>query len=338
MKKREGEISNCKLPGIYFDKVRFDELAEDFLRDYQLNCKKSLQRAEISIKLLREAFGGRRVTDITTPAIQKYVEDRMKWICRDCGGRFEAQDKCPHCQSGNLKGGAKHATINRELSALKRMLTLGAKQYPPEVDRVPHIQKLKENNVRVGYFEHDEYLALLKALPSNLRALVTFGYKTGWRRSEITSLTWSRVDLSEGTVRLEAGETENDQGRTVYLDDELLKFLKIQWLRRHKDCDLFFHREGNRIKDFRGAWKNACEEASIEGKLFHDLRRTAVRNMVRAGIPEAVAMKISGHKTRTVFERYNIVSPDDLKKAAEKQQAYLEALENGDGHKMGTVN
>jgi integrase len=305
LEQREGAIAEGKLPGIHFDKVRFSDLAEDFLRDYRVNGKKSLPRAERSVRHLKEAFEGLRVIEITTARIQAYIE-------------------------GRLQEGACNATINRELSALKRMLNLGAKQTPPKVDRVPYVPMLKENNVRDGFFEHGDFLALRDALPNHLRGLVTFAYKTGWRVSEITGLTWRQVDLEQGIVRLEVGTTKNDEGRTMYLDDELKEVFSCQKsLIRQKGTlspYVFPNREGtDRIRDFRGAWDNACKRAGIGKKLFHDFRRTAVRNIIRAGVPERVAMMISGHKTRSVFDRYNIVSASDLKQAAKKQEEYLKS-------------
>jgi len=305
LKNREGEISKGKLPGIYFDRVLFDELAEDFLTDYRINKRKSTERAERSVRHLEKHFEGYRVPQITSPKIKDYIKYRMD-------------------------EGAANATINRELSALKRMLNLGAQQTPPKVDRVPYIQMLKESNVRQGFFEHAEFLALRDALPSYLKGFVTFGYKTGWRFAEINGLTWNQVDLSNGIVRLEAGETKNDAARTVYLDDELQQVFTDQWEARKTSSKLspyvFPDKDGiNRIHCFWGAWQKACKDTQIGNKIFHDFRRTAVRNMVRAGIPEGVAMKVSGHKTRSVFERYNIVNDADLKLAAEKQEIYLKS-------------
>jgi integrase len=199
---------------------------------------------------------------------------------------------------------------------------------------------LKENNIRKGFFEHGEFLALRDAMPEHLKGFVTFGYKVGWRISEICSLTWAQVDMKQGIVRLEPGETKNEEGRTVYLDDELLEVFSCQWNRRKELGTalphVFLNQDGmDKVKRFDKAWKTACKKAKIGVRLFHDFRRTAVRNMVRAGVPERVAMMISGHKTRSVFDRYNIVSDADLKLAAQRQAAYLE---NATGTISGTIH
>jgi len=306
LKKREGEISEGKLPGVYFDRVRFDELASDFLTDYRINQKKSLVRAERSTKHLKGYFEGFKVSLISTPHIQSFIEERQN-------------------------EGAANATINRELSALKRMLNMGARQTPPKVDRVPYIPMLKENNIRKGFFEHGDFLALRDSLPDYLKGFVTFAYKTGWRVSEIENLTWNQVDLDQGIVRLETGETKNDEARTVYLDEELKEVFNCQWEARKKNQKLlpyvFPNRDNlDKVKRFDKSWKTACKASGVGIRLFHDFRRTAVRNMVRARIPERVAMMISGHKTRSVFERYNIVNDSDLREAAQRQESYLEGL------------
>ncbi|MGA2939436.1 MAG: site-specific integrase [Syntrophobacteraceae bacterium] len=153
-------------------------------------------------------------------------------------------------------------------------------------------------------------------------------YKTGWRKSEITGVKWADVDLKNWTVRLNAGETKNEKGRIVYLDSELQEILADLWQSRKTSGKLtehvFMNADGtDRIKKFDTAWATACKRVGVPGKLFHDLRRTSIRNMVRAGTPEVVAMKISGHRTRSVFDRYNIVSEEDLKQAAMRQEEYL---------------
>jgi len=303
LKQREGDISQGKIPGFYFERVTFEELAKDFLRDYEINKKKSIVKAKTSINHLNKSFKDMKANRINTIEINAYIQSR-------------------------LDEGAANGTINRELAALKRMMNIGARQTPPKVDRVAYIPMLKENNARKGFFEHDEFLKVRDKLPCYLKGLMTFGYKLGWRVSEITGLTWSQVDRVRGVVRLEPGETKNDEGRTVYLDTELKEIINTQWeLRKQSQRVLHYvfpnRTETDYIKDFRSQWNKAFKDAKVERKLFHDLRRTAVRNMVRAGIPEGVAMKISGHKTRSVFERYNIVSGADLREAAFKQEKYL---------------
>ena len=129
---------------------------------------------------------------------------------------------------------------------------------------------------------------------------------------------------------MKAGETKNDETRTVYLDGELKEMFRSQWEVRGKNGAVlpyaFPNAQGDGpVKTFYKAWKRACKEAGLRVRLFHDFRQTAVRNMVRAGIPERVAMMVSGHKTRSVSERYNIVSDPDLRLAAQRQEAYLQA-------------
>lgn len=329
LKKREGEIAEGKIPGIYFDKVRFEDLAKDFLTDYKVNERDTLNRATWVVECLKKSFANMRVVDITTDKIQAHVEKRMK-------------------------DGLTNGSINRELSALKRMFNLGARCTPPKVNLVPYIPMLKESNVRKGFFEIEEFIRLKNALPDYLKPVVTFAYHTGWRSGEILNLTWDKVDLKEGIIVLNPGETKNEGARTVYLNEELLKEMKALQSKRQLNCPYVFSYNGNKIKSIKTVWRTACIKAGLcepykdangnpvvkklkkgkvkekivmkPTKLFHDFRRTGVRNMVRAGIPERVAMMISGHKTRSVFERYNIVSDQDLREAARKSQFYHEKI------------
>ena len=299
---REGEIAHGRLPTYIFDRVTFDDLAADYLADYRANRKKTCCKAERLVRLhLQPFFTGKKVTDLTSVLINEYIITR-------------------------LTSGAANASVNRELSALKRMLNIGAQQTPPKVDRVPHIAMLNENNTRKGFFEYEEFQRLTAVLATHWKRPVIFAYRTGWRFSEIANLTWDRVDTKFWIVRLEAGETKNSEGRTIYLDQELQALIKDALKVRRLGCPYVFHRDGEQLKHSKHWWETACTKTKLEGKLFHDLRRTAIRNMIRSGIPERVAMMISGHKTRSVFDRYNIVSEDDLRSAAQRQSEYLKGL------------
>jgi integrase len=167
-------------------------------------------------------------------------------------------------------------------------------------------------------------LAFRDALPDYLKGYVTFAYKTGWRKEEMESLDWNHVDLKKGVAWIDPGRTKNDKGKIVYLDAELKQLFSHQWEKRKKTGILtqrvFPNKPGtDKIKYPYWHIKKPCRQLGLD-KILHDFRRTAVRNMVRAGIRERVAMQLSGHKTRRVFERYNIVNDANLELAAHRQE------------------
>ena len=316
LKKRLGEIGRGRLIGPTEEKVTFEAMATDLVNDYKTNGKRSVRSAELSVHHLRAHFTLDRAVDITTDRIRAYVADRQ----------------------GN---GAANASINRELAALKRMFTLAVQA--GRLSTRPHIPMLDEENARQGFVDHESFLALRDALADYLQDPVAFLYYAGWRVSEMRRLEWRDVDLAGRVIRLRPELSKNKTGRVLPLSGELLDVIARAAELRRLDCPSVFHVEGQPIGDFRKAWWKACvavglgamvpngrltpkgePELTYQGLTRHDLRRSALRNMVRAGIPERVCMALSGHKTRAIFDRYNIVSEADLTDAADKLHTHLQ--------------
>lgn len=325
LQKREGAIANGQplLPKIARH-FRFEEAATDLENNYKIEGRRSLDELQRRIaKHLMPCFRGRRMSTITTSQVRAYIAKRQEDVIIVRKPRAEGEEPVTRPVSAG--------EINRELTALKRMFSLAQKD--GKLLHRPHIPMLREDNVRVGFFEADAFEAVCRHLPAELQPMIRFAHLTGWRiTSEVLPLEWRNVDFTSGEVRLDVGSTKNGDGRVFVMTAGLRTLLEAQ--RDERDqlkrkgliCPYVFFRmvaKGRRgpkaprpIKAFTKAWAAACVAAGCPGRIPHDLRRTAVRNMVRAGIPERVAMKLTGHKTPSVFQRYNIVSDGDLASAA----------------------
>jgi integrase len=308
LKEREGRVAMGQpvLPRI--DRIRYDAISNDLWEHYVTSGNRGLREAGARFKPLNQFFQNRRVAAITASETTKYIAWR------------QAQ-------------GVANGTINRELSVLGTMLRLAYER--GKVLRLPTIHLLKEASPRSGFFERDQFLAVRRHLPEALQVAITVSYTFGWRTSEVLTLERRHVNVSEGTIRLDPGTTKSGEGRLVYLTPELKPLLEEQlkrvdelgWKLGRIVLFLFPHLtgqyQGRRIRDFRKAWYMACRKAGCAGMIRHDFRRTAVRNMINSGIPERVAMQITGHRTRSVFDRYHIVSPSDLQNASLKIHGHI---------------
>jgi integrase len=293
-KSREG----VKLPENIRAVVRVADLAPALARDYRVNEKKSLRSVELRLrKHVLPFFAGMKVDNVSTDDINRYIDARRK-------------------------GGAANGTINRELAALKRIFNLARTSTPPKVRGVPVFPHLKESPPRKGFVEDRQYDKLTAGSGELwFRAILAVAYTFGFRRGELLKLRVRQVNLLAGTIHLEPGSTKNDDGRAVKMTREVWELL-AQCVRDKAPDDHVFTRSANEpVLDFRSAWASLTSAAGLSGLLFHDLRRSAVRNMVRRGVPETVAMKISGHKTRSVFDRYDVTSGADLDQAAARIEA-----------------
>jgi integrase len=241
---------------------------------------------------LRRHLGHERTVTVDGERIAKYKADRLREKTRR--GTTTAR-----------------ATINRELAALRKALKLGVEWN--RISGAPKIELFPEQNVREGFVEPGTFEKIAAQLKQPWRDAATFAYVTGWRFREVFDLAWSEVDLEARTVALPARRAKSKKGRALVLAGDLLALVERRYELR--DGRLLFHHQGRRIMDIRKRWHKATAAAGVPGLLFHDLRRSGVRNLVRAGVDPTIAMRISGHKTRAIFDRYNIIDESDIAQA-----------------------
>jgi len=311
LKDRLGRIGRHEPTGAAINRTTLADLKEIILTNYAANGSKSERYARGAFRRLEAYFKPhQKAASITTTELTGYVAYAKE-------------------------GGYQPATIGYDLAILRHSYRLA--HDAGKIGAVPKFPKLRFNNARKGFLTPGDYLILLGELPEHLRPVLTVAYYSGWRvRSELLTRQIKHVNLREGTLRLDAGETKNGEARLLVfkglpeVEAAITPLVQsamppaipgVVVLYPDPDVYLFRHPDGSPVRDMRAAWCGACQRAGIQRHL-HDLRRSAVRNMVRAGIPEAVCMKLSGHLTRSVFERYNIVSHDDLTNAASRLAAF----------------
>jgi integrase len=324
---------SCDLDADQEVRAKCDCLCCALERDLKFRGKESQQNTS-NLNRVRRDFGELRAIALTADDVDKYIEQRL------------AEGSAP-------------ASINRTTQLLGQAFHFGIQR--KRLTSAPDIRHLSEKgNERQGFFGETEFRAVVDNLPAYMKDFVRFAYFTGMRRGELASLKWEDVDGD--VLRLRAENAKNGEARAVPLEGELAELIERRREARRVKMEgrplvlsaWIFHRDGEPIGDFRKVWRTACcmagvgklvcptcegpvdaeyncancsrtwarEELKYIGRLFHDFRRSAVRDMVRAGVPETVAMTISGHKTRSMFDRYNITNDRDQRDALRATQEY----------------
>jgi integrase len=297
-------------------RIKIDSLAELYLADRRGTAPKSIDWLKsVWDSHLKPFYGGYLAARITTEKLIEYRNER-------------------------LESGASPTSVNKELTILRAMFNHGFEAYtPPKVSRVLKFpERLREPNPRQGFLTDEQYDSLQANCKHQwLRALLAVAYTFGFRKSELVGrvqrgqpgMRVSQIDLKDRTIHLWAGSTKNDEARTVKMTDEIYEVLR-ECVRNKKPNDaVFTWANGKPVRDFRAAWGELAKAAGVPLLLLHDLRRSAARNLLRAGVSRDVAKRITGHKTDSMFSRYNIVAEDDLAEAAAKLEARRIGLKLG---------
>ena len=308
LRARRREIQGERFVAPPERRITVGMLLDDLLTHLRTKGARSADKIAAHMQAVRRALGDRRAAELTTPMVERYVEER-------------------------LGQGRARATVNRELEGLKQALSLAARRTPPLVARVPYIPFLKVENARQGFLSRADFEALLAQLTDeDVRDFVEWFWWTGMRPGEIRQLTWAMLDRETWSLHVDPKAAKIGKGRTIPLEGPLRQIIERRLRARRFDCSLIFHRTskgqpGQPVKDFVRQWRTALKVAGLpSGLLPYDLRRSALRNMIRGGTDFTVAMRISGHRTRSTFDRYNIVSEEDLRAAVTRTAAYVSQL------------
>jgi integrase len=327
------------------------------------------QAVMLAAKLKAEAFEGRHFDRLKTPkvTVRQLWEhwspisrrDKDSWrsdiaraehLLRHLGNRVASnltQADIDEYRSHRLaettrRGGPPSpATLDLELAQLKRMCSYAVECGRLQVNPVARVKLLRKPNVRQVTLDEPTFLKLVEAAEPSYRPVLLMAYDTGMREGEILNLRWSQLDLKDRAVRLGAEDTKTNKARTVYLTDRVIEPLQQLPRQLHSEYVFVSHRTGSRWSELRRAFDRARKAVGREDLWFHDLRRSFVTNARRRGVPESVVMRMSGHRTRNVFDRYNVVEDEDVRNAVKTIEAgtarEVEQTAPVPGHLLDTV-
>ncbi len=285
-------------------KLTLEDLERKILSDYKKHDRRSEDTVVHCLKRLKTHFAFDRLVELSTDSVERYIEKRF-------------EDK------------AQRSTINRELAYLRRGFRLLMNARPPQISSMPSITLLDGENVREGFIEKADFDNLLEQLLEADRDIVSFLYHSAWRSKEAMTLEWKDVDLNGSMIRLRSKNSKNKKPRLLPMRGELQEIIERRAKARLLTCPFVFHRNGQPIHSFRKAFQTAAEEIGHPNLTPHDMRRSAIRNFRKAGLSQDEAMKLSGHKTVSVFQRYDIVDEQDLEESMDRVEEYLRSQKGG---------
>jgi integrase len=245
-------------------------------------------------------------------------------------------------QAKRLKGGAKPATVDQEIGKARAMVYKAFDNDLVGGDTIKTFKRIKKllkpgSDVRDRVLSGVEFDKLLKNASDHIKAIIMMGYYTGMRKGEILNLTWDRVDLQNRMIRLEAEDTKDREKRNIPICDELYSLLVSMPNRLHDSGQVnhVFQFKGKPVNDIRTGLKRACKKAKIKygrfvkgGFIFHDLRHTFNTNMRKAGVAESVIMRVTGHSTREMFDRYNTIDESDTRRAVAQMVSFIQSVDH----------
>lgn len=297
LKRRFAEVQ-LQMSAPRRDKLTFESLCELIREDYVMNQRRSVTLLGFSIQALARTFAGWFAAEITTDAVEHYKGDRL--------------------HEGKARG-----TVNRELMALSKMFRLAHER--ELIFRRPIIKLLRlGDNSRKGFVNAAQFYAIHAHLPEWFKDPAEWMFLIGWRSGATKALERRDYDVATRTLRMRSETAKNEKAIEIILPPSRYReVIEHAMASARPDCRYLFHRDGEQIGDWRRYWRKACDAAGLHGILVHDLRRSAVKNMRKARVPDPIAMKLAGFKTFSVYIRYGIVDDEELTDGLAQNDAFL---------------